>query len=76
MSIYIGFTDLNPIEFLWKKIKSLVYDGPQFEKKSDLWLKILNVVKILKNDKNNFVTSLYEGIDRHYMDVIKKNGDN
>ena len=25
--------DLNPIEFLWKKIKSLVYDGPQLKKK-------------------------------------------
>lgn len=68
--------DLNYIEFVWKKMKNMVYDGQQFKDKEELWIKILKVTDEINDSQPLFIKNLLDGIVKHYLNVIERKGDN
>lgn len=66
--------DLNIIENVWSLISSIVYDGPQFTSKADLWTAIQRAVEVINTEKRDALVALYESIPKRLLDVIDKKG--
>ena len=67
--------DINIVEDCWEFISDLVYDGEQFKKRSDLVLKIEEVIQYLNANKREKVIKLYETFRSRLCCVLQKNGN-
>ena len=66
--------DLSPIENAWHILKNMVYDGPQFNKKEDLWRCIQENVEKLNRRRRDDLTALHKSLLKRGLDCIQKNG--
>ena len=67
--------DLNIIENVWSVLSTLVYDGPQFSDKQQLWEKIQRSAEIINVDKQDYLESLRLSMPRRLLTVIERKGD-
>ena len=67
--------DLNIVEDCWKMLSDMVYDGLQFEKKTDLIEKIKKAINEINSLKRYKVVKLYESIRSRLCTVIEKCGN-
>ena len=61
---------MNLIEFIWKRMKDLVYDGSNFLSLECLWQKIEESVDILNSEQPSPVINLYNSLISHYLKII------
>lgn len=67
--------DINIVEDMWKKLSSMVYDGPQFSNKTDILIKIKQAVDTINSTDRMFVQNLYSTIRSRLCKIIIKKGD-
>ena len=67
--------DINIVEDIWHLISSRVYDGPQFEKKSDLIAKIHDVIFEINTRERHRIHNLFDGINKRLCTVLSKLGN-
>jgi len=66
--------DLNIIEYMWKVLSDIVYQGPQFKNLKDLEDRIKEAVKIVNEEKKEVIKHLYEGMTLRIQEIIKNDG--
>lgn len=66
--------DLNIIENVWHLLSSLVYDGPQFLSKEDLWLRIQTCADKINADHQVTLQTLRDSMPRRLLSLIANKG--
>lgn len=67
--------DLNPMENIWSMLSFIVYDGPQYKNREDLWSAIVMAVSEINEKKQPEVQNILNSMQARLLQVIQRNGD-
>ena len=66
--------DINIVEDVWKIISDRVYDGPQFQNKSDLRAAIADAILHINKQDRGRIIELYKTIRSRLCTILEKKG--